>query len=100
MLASVGMASQSKPERPPDLARMDLMLKQSHVAGPSIIPKPKQSSTAFTRATRTALNQRLTDEEFFADNPAGAAALDYDEGLDPIHAGILSSEEAQTLFDL
>lgn len=100
MLASVGMASQSKPERPPDLARMDLMLKHSFAAGPLQLPKANKTPAAFARATRTALNQRLTDEEFFADNPAGASALDYDESLDPIHAGILSSEEAQTLFDL
>jgi len=99
MLASVGVASQDKPGRPADISRMDVILKRAFPSLPSTFPKSKQNVT-FVRSPRTALNQSLTDDEFFSESPAGAAALDYDQSLDPIHAGILSSEEAQVLFEL
>jgi hypothetical protein len=100
MLASVGVASQRKPERHSDLARMDLLLKQTLPSVPSTSNNFKRYVPGPTRSTRTSLNQSLTDDDFFSESPTGAAALDYDESLDPIHAGILSSEEAETLFEL
>lgn len=96
MLASIGAAQDKPPPQLPSIG-LDGLFRQPY--GP-MLQAPQRSSKTITRCSRTVLNQRLTDLEYFAENAMNAASFDYDENLDPIHSGILSSEEATSLFEL
>lgn len=96
MLASIG-AAQDKPPPPSSGIGIEDFFRQPFAP---VVTLQDKAARSITRSSRTVLNQKLTDVDFFSENTVGAASLDYDETMDPIHAGIVSSEEATVFFEL